>query len=90
MRAIVRVEPPDNSGPAGWPPEDPFRVAGPDAGSRLQFTIWVEDSATTVVDRKARGATLLNGSIDRPWDQRITAFADPAGHIREITQSIVG
>jgi catechol 2,3-dioxygenase-like lactoylglutathione lyase family enzyme len=65
-------------------------VAGPDAGSRLQLTIWLEDADVTIADIKARGVTLLNGPIDRPWGQRTAAFADPAGHIWEIAQSIGG
>jgi catechol 2,3-dioxygenase-like lactoylglutathione lyase family enzyme len=66
----------------------PARVAGPDAGARMQLTIWVEDTDTTIAELKARGVELINGPIDRAWGQRTAAFADPAGHIWEIAQSI--
>jgi uncharacterized glyoxalase superfamily protein PhnB len=31
-----------------------------------------------------RGATLLNGPMDRPWGIRTASFRDPGGHIWEI------
>ena len=32
----------------------------------------------------ARGVTLLNGPMDRPWGIRTASFTDPSGHIWEI------
>ncbi len=32
----------------------------------------------------ARGVTLLNGPMDRPWGPRTASFRDPGGHIWEI------
>lgn len=64
----------------------PARVASPDAGARVQFTITVDD-VDAVCDRlAARGVTLLNGPIDRPWGVRTACFADPAGHLWEIAK----
>ncbi|MEO8093350.1 MAG: VOC family protein [Pseudolysinimonas sp.] len=53
-------------------------------GSRMQFTLDVEDVDATATDLVARGVTLLNGPQDRPWGIRTAAFADPAGHVWEI------
>jgi catechol 2,3-dioxygenase-like lactoylglutathione lyase family enzyme len=62
----------------------PAAVAGPESGSRMQFTITVDDVDATVADLQSRGVQLLNGPMDRPWGIRTAAFADPAGHIWEI------
>jgi catechol 2,3-dioxygenase-like lactoylglutathione lyase family enzyme len=66
----------------------PARVAGPEVGARMQLTIWVEDTDATIAELQARGVELINGPIDRAWGQRTATFADPAGHIWEIAQSI--
>ena len=62
----------------------PAAVASPDAGSRFQFTIGVDDVDAMCADLAARGVTLLNGPMDRPWGIRTASFQDPAGHIWEI------
>jgi catechol 2,3-dioxygenase-like lactoylglutathione lyase family enzyme len=62
----------------------PAAVAGPDAGSRFQFTIGVDDVDAMCADLASRGVELLNGPIDRPWGIRTASFRDPAGHIWEI------
>ena len=62
----------------------PAPVGGPDSAPRAQFTITVNDVdavAALVVDR---GATLLNGPMDRPWGIRTAALRDPAGNVWEI------
>jgi catechol 2,3-dioxygenase-like lactoylglutathione lyase family enzyme len=61
----------------------PAKVASPDAGSRVQFTIDVNDVDATVAELTRRGVTLLNGPIDRPWGIRTASFQDPGGHIWE-------
>jgi lactoylglutathione lyase len=63
-------------------------VGGPGAGARAQYTIWVEDADATCAELTSRGVTLLNGPVDRPWGQRTAAFADPAGHVWEVAQTI--
>ena len=64
----------------------PADVAPPDAGSRMQFTIDVDDVDAMCAELTARGVTLLNGPIDRPWGIRTASFQDPAGHIWEIAK----
>ncbi len=63
----------------------PATVAPQEAGSRMQFTIRVDDVDVTCADLARRGVTLLNGPIDRPWGIRTAAFMDPGGHVWEIT-----
>jgi catechol 2,3-dioxygenase-like lactoylglutathione lyase family enzyme len=63
---------------------DPAAVAPRDAGSRMQFTIGVDDVDAMCEVLKARGVELLNGPMDRPWGIRTASFRDPAGHIWEV------
>jgi catechol 2,3-dioxygenase-like lactoylglutathione lyase family enzyme len=62
----------------------PAKVAGRDAGARIQLTIEVDDVDATTAVLQSRGIELLNGPIDRPWGIRTASFQDPAGHIWEI------
>jgi uncharacterized glyoxalase superfamily protein PhnB len=64
----------------------PAIVASPDAGSRLQFTLGVDDVDAMCEELKRRGVELLNGPMDRPWGIRTAAFRDPGGHIWEIAK----
>ncbi|MFD7864112.1 VOC family protein [Streptomyces sp. NPDC057682] len=64
----------------------PARVAGPEAGSRLQLTLPVEDVDAMCEVLAARGVTLLNGPMDRPWGIRTASFVDPSGHVWEIAR----
>ena len=68
----------------------PAAVAGPEAGSRMQFSIEVDDVDAMVADLQSRGVQLLNGPMDRPWGIRTASFQDPAGHIWEIVGEIAG
>jgi catechol 2,3-dioxygenase-like lactoylglutathione lyase family enzyme len=63
----------------------PAAVAGPEAGSRMQFTLEVDNVDAACAELQSRGVELLNGPMDRPWGIRTAAFADPAGHIWEIS-----
>ena len=65
---------------------DPAVVAPREAGSRIQFTIGVDDVDATCEILKARGVELLNGPIDRPWGIRTASFRDPGGHIWEFAK----
>ncbi len=67
---------------------EPAAVAAPGAGSRLQFTIDVDDVDAMCAELATRGVTLINGPIDRPWGVRTACFADPGGHIWEIAAPI--
>ena len=64
----------------------PAKVATQDAGSRVQFTIGVDDVDAMCAELTSRGVELLNGPMDRPWGIRTAAFADPAGHVWEIAK----
>jgi lactoylglutathione lyase len=63
---------------------EPARVATAEAGSRVQFTLEVDDVDATCAELARRGVDLLNGPLDRPWGVRTASFRDPAGHIWEI------
>jgi len=65
---------------------EPAAVAAPEAGSRLQFTIEVDDVDAMCEELRRRGVELLNGPIDRPWGIRTASFRDPGGHIWEIAK----
>ena len=62
----------------------PATVASREAGSRVVFTIAVEDVDALCTELTARGVVLLNGPMDRPWGIRTASFSDPGGHIWEI------
>ncbi len=62
----------------------PAPVADGAAGVRSQLTIEVDDVDAAVAELQARGATILNGPIDRPWGIRTAAFRDPSGHVWEL------
>jgi catechol 2,3-dioxygenase-like lactoylglutathione lyase family enzyme len=63
---------------------EPAAVGSGDAGSRMQFTIDVDDVDAMCAELTSRGVELLNGPMDRPWGIRTASFRDPAGHIWEI------
>ena len=65
---------------------EPAAVADPAAGSRVQFTIDVDDVDAMCSDLAKRGVELLNGPMDRPWGIRTASFRDPGGHIWEIAK----
>ena len=67
---------------------EPAAVAGPEAGSRFQLTIWVDDADAVCAELESRGVALLNGPMTREWGVRTAAFADPGGHIWEIAQQL--
>ena len=65
---------------------EPASVASRAAGSRMVFTIHVEDVDAMCAELTARGVELLNGPMDRPWGIRTASFVDPGGHIWEIAR----
>src|ERR1700693_3119143 len=67
---------------------DPGTVAGREAGSRFQLTIWVDDADAVCAELATRGVGLLNGPLDREWGVRTASFTDPDGHIWEIAQKL--
>jgi catechol 2,3-dioxygenase-like lactoylglutathione lyase family enzyme len=66
----------------------PAPVAGRDAGSRLQLSIFVDDVDAVCKDLAGRGVDFINGPMDREWGMRTACFADPAGHIWEVAQEL--
>jgi catechol 2,3-dioxygenase-like lactoylglutathione lyase family enzyme len=66
----------------------PGTVAGPEGGSRVQFTIWVEDADAVCEELARRGVELLNGPMNREWGMRTAAFTDPDGHIWEVAAKL--
>jgi lactoylglutathione lyase len=67
---------------------DPGAVAGREAGSRFQLTIWVDDTDAVCAHLATRGVALLNGPMNRAWGMRTASFTDPDGHIWEIAQKL--
>jgi len=67
---------------------EPGTVAGRDAGSRFQLTIWVDDADAVCAELAKRGVELLNGPVNREWGVRTASFTDPDGHIWEVAQQI--
>lgn len=65
---------------------EPAKVASRESGSRCLFTIPVDDVDAMCAELSARGVSLLNGPIDRPWGVRTASFADPGGHVWEIAK----
>lgn len=64
----------------------PAKVASKADGSRMVFTIEVDDVDAMCAELTARGVVLLNGPMDRPWGIRTASFSDPGGHIWEIAR----
>jgi catechol 2,3-dioxygenase-like lactoylglutathione lyase family enzyme len=67
---------------------EPGVVAGRDAGSRFQLSIWVDDLDAVVAVLRKRGVELLTGPTDREWGMRTVTFTDPAGHSWEVAQEL--
>ena len=67
---------------------EPATVAPRTAGSGVVFTLGVDDVDAMAAELARRGATILNGPMDRPWGIRTASFADPDGHIWEIARKI--
>ncbi len=65
---------------------DPAKLASLESGSRLVFTVHVDDVDALCARLTARGVKLINGPVDRPWGVRTASFADPGGHIWEIAK----
>jgi lactoylglutathione lyase len=67
---------------------EPSTVATHGIGTRLLFTIKVEDADAVCAELEQHGVTLLNGPMNRLWGRRTAAFADPAGNVWEIAQHL--
>lgn len=67
---------------------EPAMVAGREAGSHFQLTIWVDDADAACAELDAHGVPLLNGPLDREWGVRTASFTDPDGNIWEVAQAL--
>ena len=65
---------------------EPATVGNREDGSRLVFTIHVDDVDAMCTKLATHGVKLLNGPMDRPWGVRTASFKDPGGHIWEIAK----
>ena len=63
---------------------EPAKVGTRDAGSRIVFSVAVDDVDAICAKLASMGVALLNGPMDRPWGIRTASFCDPSGHIWEI------
>jgi catechol 2,3-dioxygenase-like lactoylglutathione lyase family enzyme len=63
----------------------PAKVAPPDAGIRGWNAFFVDDVDRTAAILVERGVTLLREPEDRPEGHRAAMFADPGGHVYEIS-----
>lgn len=66
----------------------PASAARPQAGARAVYTLRVEDVDAQCAELAARGVTLLNGPMDRPWGIRTASFQDPMGTIWEMSRDL--
>jgi catechol 2,3-dioxygenase-like lactoylglutathione lyase family enzyme len=66
----------------------PAVVASPEAGSRLQLTLQVDNVDAMCAELVKHGVVLVNGPMDRPWGIRSACFSDPGGHIWEIAHNL--
>ena len=67
---------------------EPATIASPTGGSRVQFTIWVDDVDAVCEAIELHGVALLNGPTDRDWGKRTASFLDPDGNIWEIAKDL--
>lgn len=70
---------------AAQPLPEVLEEAGKGAG---QFAIIVDDVDAVCAEIAERGVQPLAGPADRHWGMRTATFADPGGHIWEITQEL--
>jgi uncharacterized glyoxalase superfamily protein PhnB len=66
----------------------PAAVADPWRGTRVVYTLHVDDVDARCEKLKAYGVKLINGPMDRPWGIRTASFTDPGGHVWEIAKDL--
>mgnify|MGYP001087559003 CR=1 FL=1 len=66
----------------------PVPVSPVEVGTRIMFSVFVEDVDALITRLAERGVPLINGPIDRPWGKRTACFLDPDGTVWEIAQDI--
>lgn len=65
---------------------DPAEL-GEDPGRRALLTVEVSDLDVTASRLASAGVVLLSEPAARPWGPRSATFADPAGHLWELTEA---
>ena len=63
----------------------PVKASNSSAGIRQVITVNVDDVDAVCHRLKAQGVKILAGPMDRPWGPRTANFADPSGHLWEIS-----
>lgn len=60
----------------------------PGQGVKLNFQVWPEDIAIDelAAQFKAKGAEIIEGPVDRPWNTREMLVRDPDGYVLNFTQ----
>jgi catechol 2,3-dioxygenase-like lactoylglutathione lyase family enzyme len=66
----------------------PAQAADSTAGVRAVYTLQVDDVDAWCAELSARGVSLLNGPMDRPWGIRTASFQDPMGTVWEIAHDL--
>ncbi|HEX2863368.1 MAG TPA: VOC family protein [Deinococcales bacterium] len=64
----------------------PSTPGGRGVGSRVVFSVPVDDVDAECARLAALGVPLLNGPVDRPWGPRTASVVDPGGHVWELAQ----
>ena len=63
---------------ADWPQQQYGLGLG--NGPRFETHVYVDDVDRLVGELRAEGVTVLRGSADMPWAERIATIADPDGN----------
>ncbi|MEJ5866847.1 VOC family protein [Pseudokineococcus sp. 5B2Z-1] len=56
--------------------------------AQVMLSLWVDDLDAACATLRERGATLLNGPVDRPWGKRTVALSSPGGLVWEVAQDV--
>ncbi|HEY2214461.1 MAG TPA: VOC family protein [Acidimicrobiales bacterium] len=67
---------------------DPVAIANSDAGAECTLAMFVDEVDAVCEELARRGVQILNGPTDRPWGVRNACFADPAGHLWQVSQDL--
>ncbi len=67
---------------------DPVAIATSESGAECTLAMRVDDVDAVCAELAQRGVTILNGPTDRSWGVRNACFADPAGHLWQVSQDL--
>lgn len=60
----------------------------PRSGTAVQLSFGVEDADAFCRELSERGVPIVYGPVDRPWGVRNAAFADPDGHLWQVSSPL--